>query len=347
MGGARGRRISVTDKILILTLITEATVAGARLAPACSTLHMSIRTLQRWRKSPDLIDKRHGPLSEPHNKLSNTEREEALLTINTLKHRDQSPHQIVPQLADQGLYIGSESTIYRLLRAQKMLRHRNASEPKKHRKPGELCATRPCQVWSWDITYMPSTIKGQFFYLYLFLDVFSRKIVGFDVYDEQSAALAAVVVTKAYNGEGVSSDSITLHADNGGPMKGSMMLATLQNLGIAPSFSRPSVSNDNPYSEALFRTLKYGPTYPKKPFASSCDALAWVTQFVHWYNNEHYHSAINFVAPNQRHDGLDEEILKKRLEVYKAAQAKNPKRWSGSLRNMEHIEEVYLNRSNG
>ena len=174
-------------------------------------------------------------------------------------------------------------------------------------------------------------------------DVFSRKIVGFDVFDEQSAEHASEVVSAAYRTENIGAGEVTLHADNGGPMKGSMMLATLQNLGIATSFSRPSVSNDNPYSESMFRTLKYCPQYPNKPFESTKAALEWVRTFVDWYNNVHQHSGNNFVTPNARHKQQDRAILAKKTQVYERAKQENPMRWSGKMRNWARVDEVLLN----
>ena len=176
------------------------------------------------------------------------------------------------------------------------------------------------------------------------MDVFSRKIVGYNVFLEQSAELASQVVSKAYQTEGVTKQQVTLHSDNGGPMKGSMMLATLESLGVAASFSRPSVSNDSPFSEALFKTCKYRPDYPDKPFESQDAALAWVIAFVHWYNNVHQHSGISFVTPNERHEGNDKAILHQRKRVYELARQKNPNRWSKQTRNWDRIDEVYLNK---
>lgn len=324
-------------------MIKEACDAGGRLKLACELLEIDIRTWQRWKKESSLKDKRCGPLTTPGNKFTSAERERLLAIVNSPEYRNQSPSEIVPNLADKGEYIGSEATIYRMLREEKMLQHRNASRPRAHRKPDELSATQPNQLWSWDITYLLSNIRGKYFYLYLFLDIFSRKIVGFDVYDEQSAKHAAYVVSKAYGAEGVSEGEVTLHSDNGGPMKGSMMLATLEMLGVAASFSRPSVSNDNPFSEAMFKTLKYCPQYPSAPFASVEEALAWVVKFVEWYNNMHQHSGINFVTPAARHDGKDQEILEKRAQVYEFARQKNPNRWSKQTRDWSRVDEVFLN----
>ncbi len=343
MGGQRGRLITTEDKVMAIGLLKEACNAGCRLKPACEILELDIRTWQRWKKEDNLKDKRCGPLTAPRNKLSDSERAHILMVANSPEYRNQPPSQIVPNLADKGEYIGAESTIYRVLHANKMMQHRGAARPGTHKKPDELNATQPNQLWSWDITYMTSNIRGKYFYLYLFLDIFSRKIVGFDVFDEQSAEHASDVVSRAYRAEGLREGDITLHSDNGGPMKGSMMLATLQHLGVVPSFSRPSVSNDNPYSESMFRTLKYCPKYPDKPFTSIEMAHEWVTQFVHWYNNIHQHSGINFVTPNARHDEKDKEILEKRAQVYELAKQKNPCRWSGKTRNWSRVEEVQLN----
>jgi len=343
LGGQRGRLITEQDKINAIQLIQEACDAGAGLKHACDLLELDIRTLQRWKKESSLKDKRCGPITASANKLTDTERARIITVVNSPEYRNQPPSQIVPNLADKGEYIGSESTIYRVLHAEDMVKHRSASRPRVHRKPDELCATKPNQLWSWDITYLLSDIRGVYFYLYLFLDIFSRKIVGFDVFDKQCAEHAAFVVSNAYVAESLREGDLTLHADNGGPMKGSTMLATLQMLGIIPSFSRPSVSDDNPFSESLFKTLKYCPQYPSKPFSSVEAALIWVVAFINWYNNIHQHSGINFVTPAARHAQLDKKILSKRTLVYEHAKQSNPNRWSKQIRNWMRVDEVYLN----
>jgi transposase InsO family protein len=335
--------ITEQDKEEAIKLIKEACNAGARIKMACELLELDIRTLQRWKKENILKDKRCGPITTPTNKLTDIERARIIKVVNSPEYRDQPPSQIVPNLADKNCYIGSESTIYRVLHAEDMVQHRNASRPRKHRKPDEHCAIKPNQLWSWDITFLSSNIRGKYFYLYLFLDIYSRKIVGFNVFDKQCAEHAASVVSSAYEAEGLNEGDVTLHSDNGGPMKGAMMIATLQMLGIAPSFSRPSVSDDNPYSESIFKTLKYCPQYPSKPFETIEDALLWVEKFVNWYNNVHQHSGIKFVTPSVRHQGLDKEILVNRTIVYERAKQKNPNRWSKEVRNWTHVNEVYLN----
>jgi len=228
------------------------------------------------------------------------------------------------------------------------LQHRDKNKPgKKITKPKALTASAPNQIYTWDITYLPSEVKGLFFYLYLVLDIYSRKIVGWQVHSEELCVLAADLMVDICQREGVQPSQVTLHSDNGSPMKGATMLATLQMLGVVPSFSRPSVSNDNPYSESLFRTLKYRPEYPEKCFAGLSDARAWVKEFVQWYNNAHCHSGIRFVTPAQRHRGEDVEILARRKQVYQQAKLQNPARWSGEIRNWDQIKEVHLNPEKG
>lgn len=257
--------------------------------------------------------------------------------------QDKSPHQIVPTLADRGQYVASESSFYRVLKAEELLTPRGRAKPRCVAKPRALTATAPNQVYSWDITYLLAGVKGTYFYLYLFLDVFSRKVVGWSVHDRESAEFSSNLLITICQNEGIRPDQVALHADNGSPMKGATMLVTMQKLGVMPSFSRPSVSNDNPFSEAIFRTLKYCPQYPTKPFATIEAARAWVTAFVAWYNDEHLHSGIKFVTPHSRHSGQDATILQNRKNVYQLAQRTNPSRWSRTTRNWDPIREVKLN----
>lgn len=235
------------------------------------------------------------------NKLSLEERATIVAICNQPQHRSLPPSQIVSKLADAGSYVASESSFYRVLREVDQINRRG----RRVAKPQGYCATGPNQVWSWDITFLASSVRGQLYRLYLVMDVFSRLIVGWEVHERESAEHAAVLIRKACLAQGIHEYGLVLHADNGGPMKGATMLATLQKLGVVPSFSRPSVSDDNPYSESLFRTLKYTPAYPSQPFASLQAARVWVLQFVTWYNDDHRHSAIGYVTPRQRHRGED------------------------------------------
>lgn len=322
--GGRGRRHSHQERDLILGLVQEAVDSGARQSVASKLLGLHPRSLQRWRGGGVGDDLRSGPRSSPPNKLPAHERAQILDVVNQPEFRDLSPNQIVPRLADEGRYIASEATMYRVLREEKQLRCRRTSLPPTHHRPRELVATGPRQVWSWDITYLPSTVKGSFFYLHLALDVWSRRIVGWDVQCEENAEHGARLISKACADEGVPRDHLTLHQDNGAPMKAATFLARLQALGVAASFSRPGVSDDNPFVEALFRTFKYRPEYPDRAFRSIEEARAFIAWFVRWYNTEHRHSAIRYVTPDQRHRGDETGLLAKRNAVYARARAKTP-----------------------
>jgi transposase InsO family protein len=326
-------------------MIDEAVKGGASQLEACELLGLDSRTVQRWKKEGIRDDLRAGPRSSPPNKLTTRERKKILVTVNEPEYRDLSPKQIVPALADKGEYMGSESSIYRILREEGQLNHREKSRaPQKRNKPEEHVATGPNQVWSWDITYLRSPIRGEFFYLYMIEDVWSRKIVGWEVRPEESSVYASLLLQRTCVKEGVKrEDLLVLHMDNGSPMKGSTFLATMQRLGVVPSFSRPRVSNDNPYSESLFKTLKYRPEYPGKPFESLEQASEWLELFVAWYNTEHRHSAIRFVTPEDRHSGKEKEILAKRTRLYEKARKRHPERWSRNVRNWEPIGTVRLN----
>lgn len=328
---------------MIGQFIEEATRSGARLKAAVDAVGLSIRTLQRWNAQDDGADRRRGPSTDPSNKLAPAERQEIIEIANSPAFRDLSPKQIVPQLADQGVYVASESTFYRVLKDDGLITHREPSRPATSRKPKEHVATGPCQVWSWDITYLKSPILGQFFYLYMIMDVWSRKIVASTVFLKESNDYSARLFLKACLRLGINPEGLVLHSDNGGPMKGATMLATLQRLGVVPSFSRPQVSDDNPYSEALFRTMKYRPGYPNRPFSSLAAAQTWVDGFVNWYNTEHLHSGIRFVTPDDRHFGREKTILANRRSLYEKARLKNPNRWTKNIRNWNPVETVYLN----
>lgn len=334
--------MSADDRLACKALVAEANEAGANKAKACDLLGVSVRTLERWATQP--CDGRKGPIATPAHALTAEERQLVLDVYNSKEYANLPPGQIVPLLADKGEYIASESSFYRVLKSNEMLAHRSKSQPRKNVRPEELVATAPNQIWSWDITYMASaTVRRMFFYLYMPMDVFSRDIVHWEVHESESAELAASMIETACVKEGISRAQITLHSDNGSSMKGATMLATLERLGVAASFSRPSVSNDNPYSESLFKTLKYRPAYPEHGFADIEEARAWVEKFVHWYNNVHLHSGINWVTPASRHAGQDLAVLDKRHAVYEAARTRNPNRWSKDTRNWKRVEIVELN----
>jgi transposase InsO family protein len=342
---------SLTQRQTIVHLIEQACGAGARLHRACAIIGLATRTVQRWLeagKSALYVGDRRAPEhrlhSRPPNKLSEAERQAALEVLNSAEFKDLPPSQIVPRLADQGLYVASESTLYRLLRQVGQLAHRRLERaPQKRSKPRALVATRPDQIYCWDITYLPTVVRGLFFYLYLFVDINSCKVVGWQVFDGESAERAAGLLEDICRRQGIRAHQITVHSDNGGPMKGETMLATMQRLGVAHSRSRPAVSNDNPYSESLFKTLKYRPQFPLQPFADLLQARRWVTELVHWYNQDHRHSAIGFVTPAQRHAKTDEALLQARAALYEQARQKHPTRWSQKTRDWAFVDAVHLN----
>lgn len=338
--------ISAADRHQARELVAEARRAGARLGPACEQLGLSVRTYRRWTQGGALkADGR--PQAErpvPANKLSVEERSRVLELCHQPAYASLPPGQIVPQLADQGEYIASESSFYRILREADEQHHRGRSQPPRApASPPRHRADGPRQVWSWDISWLAGPVKGSFFYLYLILDLYSRKIVGWELFEAESAKHAAQLVQRAVLAEGCLDQPLVLHSDNGSPMKGATLLETLYRLGVVSSYSRPRVSNDNPFSEALFRTCKYRPAYPEQGFVSLPAARDWVQRFVHWYNQEHRHSAIQFVTPHERHEGLDHAILENRKAVYEQAKARHPERWRGATRNWDPVTAVWLN----
>jgi putative transposase len=332
---------------MIMGLLDEAVTAGARQSMACEVLGLDCRTVQRWTSLQIGEDRRAGPQRKPANALSAAERRRVVEEANRPEHSHLSPKQLVPILADKQLYIASESTFYRILRAEGQLHHREPSRaPQARHRPKELRATGPNQVWCWDITYLRAPIRGTFYLLYMVMDVWSRKIVGSAVHEEENSALAAELIESCCSNEGILPGQLVIHSDNGSPMKGATLLSSLQGLGVVPSFSRPSVSNDNPYSEALFRTAKYRPAFPRGCFASLEAARDWVAHFVCWYNTQHLHSAIRFVTPDDRHTGREKALLAARRKLYSKARARKPERWTGEARNWDPIAEVTLNPDN-
>jgi putative transposase len=345
LGGPRGRLISASDREKAVELINEARASGARLKSACEILGISDRTYQRWTSS-GIINEDQRPIIDrpsPKNKLTEEERAKVIEVANSPEFADLPPCQIVPKLADEGEYIASESTFYRILKDEKMNTHRNRSKEPIKREPPTHVATAPNQVWTWDITWLNAAVKGQYYKLYLVVDMFSRFIVAYEVWESEKAEYAEHLIKKAVLAQGIQGRPLVLHSDNGSPMKAATFLATLEKLGVQSSFSRPRVSNDNPYSESLFKTMKYRPKYPFKGFSSLGEAREWVQDFVRWYNFTHLHSGINFIPPYQRHHGLDKKIFENRIKVYEEARAKNPSRWSGDIRDWTSPKIVTLN----
>lgn len=330
---------------MILGLIDEAVADGAGHVKACRAVGLAPTTVRRWRVSPEGGDGRRGPKSKLSHALSDEERDAIISVMNAPEHSSMSPDTLVPYLATLGIYLASQSSFYRIARAAKLLSKRGRARGRRHRRPREFVASGPNQVWAWDITFLPTTVRGKFLKLYVVIDVWSRMIVGAEVHESEDDALAAKLIERCCVEQGVRRDQLVLHADNGGAMKGNTMLAKLQQLGVMPSFSRPHVSDDNAFAESVMRTIKYNPAYPQRPFGGLTEAQAWVATFVAWYNEEHLHSGIKFVTPSQRHHGQDVGILSHRHDLYIAARRRNPRRWTGKTRDWSRPTTVILNPS--
>jgi len=343
--------IGLEDRQEIARDIDVACKAGARLEPACELMGITARTLQRWKADEGLESGDGRPQAVrpmPAHALTEAERAQIVSVANEPRFADLPPARIVPMLADEGVYIASESSFQRVLRAQGQMRHRGrAKAPRKSRPPTTHVATAPRQLWCWDMTFLPTQVAGRWLYLYLIMDVYSRKIVGFEVHEDDDADHAARLAQRTALAEGIHAmprdERPVLHGDNGATLKATTVLAMLWWLGVKPSYSRPRVSDDNAFVESLFRTAKYRPEFPSEGFEDLGATREWARRFVHWYNHDHRHSGIRYVSPAQRHAGEDIAILAARHEVYRDARDRNPARWSGRTRDWSHIDIVTLN----
>ena len=257
LGGKGGRLISYTDRKNYCELIDEAVQKGARQKLACELVGISARTYQRWNQGEELLEDQRIYNDAPvHNKLSDAVRQEILSVINQPEYSTLTPYQIAPTLLAIGQYIASESTFYRVMREYNQLQHRGKGAAGQRKKPQPLKATGSNEIYSWDITYLLSPVKGQY-YSYMVMDIYSRKIVGWQVHDCESSAYAANLIEDIAHREKIDKNQLVIHSDNGSPMRGATLRAKLIDLEITSSYSRPRVRNDNPYSESLFKTVKY------------------------------------------------------------------------------------------
>lgn len=325
----------------LVELIEEAHSNGARYRKACEVAEISLRSLQRWKKE-GLKDKRKFSHKRVVRKISPETRQDIFELCNSPRFRDLSPHQIVPLMLNEDRYLASESTFYRILKAHGMLHHRsNTRVKKKQSRPPERRADRSNQVWCWDITWLPQVILGFFFYAYVIIDIFDKSIVGWSIHDKESESHSRELFERVSLGQNIRFEN--LHSDNGGPMKGISLMALLSELKVEVSFSRPRVSNDNPFIESLFRTLKYHSTYPIR-FKDIESARLWMADFVSWYNTQHLHSSIGYVTPHQMRTGESYDIFWKRNNVMAKAKVENPERWgSREIKIWKSPEIVYLN----
>lgn len=343
--------IGLEDRQKMAQMVALAHRDGARLSQACEVAGIDVRTLQRWKAQGGLAKgdgRPDAPRPRPAHALTPEERSAVLQVANEPRFADMPPARIVPMLADEGTYLASESTFSRILKRAGQSTHRGrAKSPQAKRAPQTHVASAPGQVWCWDMTYLPTQVGGQWFYLYLILDLYSRKIIGWEVHAKDDGDHAAHLVARTALAEGIAmaerDKRPVLHGDNGATIKATTVIAMLHWLGIKPSYSRPRVSDDNAFVESLFRTAKYRPEFPAKGFKTLDDARQWARSFVHWYNFSHRHSGIRYVSPAQRHAGQDKQILAQRHTVYLQARQRNPSRWSQKTRNWTPIEAVALN----
>jgi len=287
-------------------------------------VEISLRTLQRWKRC-GMEDRRKGSHKKVIRKIAPHKVEELLETVNSAKYLDMSPYEVVPTLLDEGRYICSVRTIYRLLGQKDLIHQRNGSrKARKRTRPPQRIASGPNMVWCWDITWLASAVKGMFFYAYVVIDIFDRTIVGWNIHREENDIHSRNLFERLSRGENIVFEY--LHSDNGTPMKGSTLMAFLDTLKVKLSFSRPRTSNDNPYIESFFKTLKYDSGYPIR-FKDIRQAREWMANFVNWYNTEHLHSSIGYVTPEQMRDGSAIDIFKKRNKVMEKAKLDNPEYW--------------------
>jgi putative transposase len=293
------------------------------VAAACEALGVSRASFYR-QQQPSSIEPK--PRPRPTRSLSQAEQQKVLEVLHSERFVDQSPAEVYATLLDEGIYLCSLRTLYRILAEHEEVRERrNQRRHPVYQKP-QLLATGPNQLWSWDITKLPGTGKYTYFQLYVILDVFSRYVVGWMVAHRESEILAERLIRLTCQKQQIQPQQLTLHADRGSSMRSKTVALLLSDLGITKSHSRPHVSNDNPFSEAQFKTLKYQPQFPKQ-FGSIEDARTFCHPFFDWYNHEHHHSGIGWLTPAMLHYGQAEHVVQQRQQVLLAAYLAHPERF--------------------
>ena len=310
------------------------------VSAACEALGVPRSSFYRARQ-PQSEPRPHPP---PDRALTPEEKEAVRQTLNSERFQDSAPRQVYATLLDEGEYLCSWRTMYRVLEEYKEVRERRDQlRHPQYTKP-ELLATASNQLWSWDITKLKGPAKWTYYYLYTILDVFSRYVPGWLIAKCESATLAKQLITASCAKQGVERDQLTLHADRGSAMISKTVAQLLADLGVTKTHSRPYVSNDNPYSEAQFKTMKYRPSFPER-FGSLQDARAWARPFFHWYNHEHYHSGLSLLTPVTVHYGQAQAVLEQRQTVLQAAYAAHPERFvRGEPRVPSLSVEVWINK---
>jgi putative transposase len=284
------------------------------------------------------------PRPTPERALQPEEKEQVLQVLNSEPFQDSAPREVYATLLDQGTYLCSWRTMYRILNERQLVcERRNQLRHPNYTKP-ELLATAPNQLWSWDITKLRGPAKWTYYYLYVILDVYSRYVPGWLIAECESANLAKQLIAETCAKQGIVPDQLTLHADRGSAMKSKSVALLLADLGVTKTHSRPYVSDDNPYSEAQFKTMKYRPAYPER-FGSLQDARAWARPFFHWYNHQHHHSGLALLTPATVHYGQAQAVLERRQETLQAAYAAHPERFVRGVPKPPSLPtEVWINK---
>jgi transposase InsO family protein len=340
VGGKRGRLIPLKDKIEIMCLIQEAINHGASISEVCKTAEISRRTFERWKKSI-LKDKRKGSKKKTAGKLQKEKKDEIVNICCNHEFKDSTPAVIYVTLLERGIYLASISTIYRVLRERNLIHHRtNRHAGTKQSRPPEVKASGPNQVWAGDITWLQTEIKGLFLYLYTIIDIWDKKIVGWQIHEEERREYSDVLFRRVLAEQGY--PKVHLHSDNGNPMKGASLLAMLYELGCVNSYSRPRVSNDNAFIESFFGRMKTSIKYPSH-FKSRAHAQEWVANFLNWYNTERRHSGIQYFTPEQMRTGKYKELVRIRNATIMKAYKENPSRWRTKPKQWTEDFYVYLN----
>ena len=320
----------------------EEVAPGLGMALACRALGLPRASLYRMHRPVDPDTSRPKRPASPR-ALSAGERQAVLDTLHSERFMDQPPAQVHAALLDEGTYLCSPRTMYRVLDSAQEVKERRNQVRRPHYVKPELLATGPNQVWSWDITKLMGPAKWTYFYLYVILDIFSRYVVGWMVAPRESAVLAERLIAETYDKQGIQKGQLTLHADRGSSMKSKPVALLLADLGVVKTHGRPQVSNDNPFSESQFKTLKYRPDFPER-FGSVEHGRAFGRHFFSWYNDEHHHSALGFLTPAVVHYGLAQSVREKRRQTLVGAQAVHPERFvKGTPRPAELPPAVWIN----
>lgn len=315
----------------------------ADIQSTCAALGVPKASYYRWQKKQEELGEHMAIKKKPPLKLSDLERQAVLNILNNERFVDQSPGEIFNILLDEGTYLCSERTMYRILTDEKQVRDRRTQSRTNHYEKPELLAEVPNQVWSWDITKLKGPQKWSYFYLYVIIDIYSRYVVGWMVADRESAGLAQQLISETCRKQGIYPGKLTIHADRGSSMKSKAVAHLLADLGVTKTHSRPYTSDDNPFSEAQFKTLKYCPEFPKN-FGCIQDSQVFCRAFFKWYNHEHRHSGINRLTPSTLHHGVAQKVLDNRNRVLAKAYEKNANRFKHKKPNAGEVPKaVWIN----